>query len=50
MIEINWIAEGFDTLASISGKYGRWLNANGRRACFSSGRYVRSTGLYGTLG
>lgn len=34
MVEINWIGELFDTLASLSGKYGRWLNARGKRFCF----------------
>jgi hypothetical protein len=33
-MEINWIAELFDTIASLSGQYGRWLNANKRRYCF----------------
>lgn len=34
MIEINWIGELFDTIASLSGKYGQWLNAHGKRVCF----------------
>lgn len=34
MIEINWLGECLDTIASLSGKYGRWLNVNGKRACF----------------
>ena len=33
-MNINWTAELFDTLASLSGKYGRWLNARGQRLCF----------------
>jgi len=32
--EIDWIREGFDTIVSLAGKYGRWLNANGKRVCF----------------
>jgi nicotinamide riboside transporter PnuC len=28
------IGEIFDTCASLLGKYGRWLNAKGRRICF----------------
>lgn len=34
MPNINWIAEILDTIASLSGKYGRWLNARGNRICF----------------
>ena len=34
MIEINWIGESLDTVFSLLGKYGRWLNARGKRACF----------------
>lgn len=34
MVEINWVGELFDTIASLSGKYGRWLNARGKRVCF----------------
>lgn len=33
-IDINWSGETLDTIASLSGKYGRWLNAKGRRLCF----------------
>jgi len=33
-MQINWIAEILDTLISITGKYGAWLNAKKRRACF----------------
>lgn len=33
-MEINWVGEGLDTIASLSGKYGRWLNVNGKRASF----------------
>jgi hypothetical protein len=33
-MEINWPGEGLDTIASLSGKYGRWLNVNHKRACF----------------
>jgi nicotinamide riboside transporter PnuC len=33
-MSINWAGEIFDTLISLLGKYGRWLNARGRRACF----------------
>lgn len=35
--EINWLEEAFDTVASISGKYARWLNARRRRVCFIIG-------------
>jgi nicotinamide riboside transporter PnuC len=31
---INWVGELFDTIVSLSGKYGRWLNARGKRVCF----------------
>lgn len=34
MIHINWIGELLDTIVSISGKYGRWLNIKGKRICF----------------
>lgn len=33
-MHINWIMELFDTIASILGKYGSWLNAKGRKICF----------------
>lgn len=26
--------EAFDTIVSLSGKYARWLNVRGKRACF----------------
>jgi len=31
---INWTGEILDTIASLLGKYGRWLNAKGKRVCF----------------
>jgi hypothetical protein len=31
---LNWIGEIFDTLISLLGKYGRWLNARGKKLCF----------------
>ena len=31
---INWAGEILDTVASLSGKYARWLNVKGKRACF----------------
>jgi hypothetical protein len=31
---INWIGEALDTIFSLSGKYGRWLNVKGKKACF----------------
>ena len=34
MLNINWTGELLDTTASLAGKYGRWLNARGKRACF----------------
>lgn len=34
ILEINWILELFDTIVSLVGKYGRWLNARGKRFCF----------------
>ena len=34
MIQINWADEILDTLVSLSGKYGRWLNVRGKRLCF----------------
>lgn len=34
MTTINWTAEILDTIISLSGKYGRWLNARGNRVCF----------------
>ncbi len=34
MIEINWIGEIFDTIVSLSGKWGRWLNARGKGFSF----------------
>ena len=34
MVTINWVGEILDTLASLAGKYGRWLNARGKRASF----------------
>lgn len=34
MVEINWIGESLDTIVSLSGKYGRWLNARGKKLCF----------------
>lgn len=34
MIHIDWIQEGGDTIINLLGKYGRWLNARGRRICF----------------
>lgn len=34
MIEINWFLEILDTIISLSGHYGRWLNANKKRICF----------------
>lgn len=33
-MHINWIMELTDTIASISGKYGSWLNAKKKRVCF----------------
>ncbi len=33
-MEINWITELFDSIASLSGWAGRWLNANKKRSCF----------------
>jgi len=34
MAEFNLIGEIIDTAVSLLGKYGRWLNIHGRRACF----------------
>ena len=34
MIKINWELEILDTIFSLLGKYGRWLNARARRGCF----------------
>jgi hypothetical protein len=34
MPDINWISELLDTIFSLGGKYGRWLNAKGKRVCF----------------
>jgi len=34
MVDINIIAEAFDTAFSLLGKYGRWLNVKGERLCF----------------
>ena len=34
LMDINWIGEILDTIASLSGKYGRWLNARGKKFCF----------------
>jgi nicotinamide riboside transporter PnuC len=34
MPTINWTAEILDTIVSLSGKYGRWLNTRGNRICF----------------
>ncbi|HXH54445.1 MAG TPA: nicotinamide mononucleotide transporter [Gammaproteobacteria bacterium] len=34
MTNINWIAEIFDTIFSLSGQYGRWLNARGYKISF----------------
>lgn len=34
MPEINWMMELFDTIFSLMGKYGRWLNARAKRSCF----------------
>lgn len=48
-MEINWTGECLDTLASLAGKYGRWLNVNHKRAVSLSGAFARSTGLYETL-
>jgi len=31
---VNWVAEFFDTVVSVAGKYARWLNIKGRRICF----------------
>ncbi len=33
-MNINWTGEILDIIASLSGKYGRWLNARGKRLCF----------------
>lgn len=33
-MEINWIGESLDTIFSLSGKWGRWLNARGKKFCF----------------
>jgi len=33
-ININWVSEIFDTVVSLSSKYGRWLNARGKKLCF----------------
>lgn len=33
-MNINWIGEILDTIASLSGQYGRWLSARGYRICF----------------
>jgi len=34
MIQINWTGEILDTIFSLLGKYGRWLNARGKKVCF----------------
>ena len=34
MVEINWISESLDTAFSLLGKYGRWMNAKGKKVCF----------------
>lgn len=34
MIEFNLLGEILDTIASLSGKYGRWLNVKRKRQCF----------------
>ncbi len=34
MTDINWSGEILDTIASLAGKYGRWLSANAKRSCF----------------
>lgn len=33
-MEHNWLMEVFDTIASLSGKWARWLNVKGKRTCF----------------
>ena len=33
-MQINWMMELFDSIMSIFGKYGGWLNARGKRVCF----------------
>lgn len=33
-MQINIIGELLDTIFSLTGKYGRWLNARGKRFCF----------------
>ncbi len=33
-MSINLLGEALDTIVSLSGKYGRWLNVRGNRACF----------------
>lgn len=33
-MNINWIAESLDTIISLSGKYGRWLNIKRKKQCF----------------
>jgi hypothetical protein len=33
-MQINWIGEIFDTIVSLTGKYGRWLNTRGKRISF----------------
>lgn len=33
-MEINWIAEIFDTMVSLLSKWARWMNVRGRRLCF----------------
>jgi nicotinamide riboside transporter PnuC len=34
IMEINWAAELLDTMASMGGWFGRWLNAHKKRSCF----------------
>lgn len=33
-MEINWIMELWDSMVIVAGKYGGWLNAKGKKACF----------------
>lgn len=33
-MNINWAGEILDTIISLAGKYGGWLNARGKRFCF----------------
>lgn len=50
MAPINWTAEILDTIISLSGKYGRWLNARGKELALLFGHFVRYTGQSEILG